>query len=69
MQQSLFSNTQNMLKNISWITIFFSVIMPPAFPVVLISERYKFVFTMFSQSIGIIAGAIFSQLRRMLSNP
>lgn len=68
MQESLFPNTQNMLRNISWIAIFISVILPPAFPVVLISEWYKFAFTMLSQSVKIIAGAIISQLRQMLSD-
>jgi len=66
MQESLFPNTQNMLRNISWITIFLSVILPPAFPVVLISERYKFIFSMFSQSIKIMAGAVIRQIRQTL---
>lgn len=66
MQSTLFLNVRQKFQNISWVTLFFTLVAPPALPANLISERYKFAITMLKQSVKIMTGAIIRQLRQAL---
>jgi len=68
MQPTLLLNVRQKFKGISWVTIFFSLIAPPALPVSLLSERYKFAIIMLKQSVKIMTGAIVRQFRQILND-
>ena len=64
MTLSIFLNTKQKLRNTWWVAIFFLVLAAITFPVILLSQHYKFEIIILYQAIIVIAASLICQLWR-----
>lgn len=64
MKLSVFKNSKQQLRNIWWVAIFFLVLAAITFPIILLSQYYKFEITILYQAVIVIAASLICQLWR-----
>lgn len=64
MKLSAFKNNKNRLRNIWWVAIFFVVLAAFTFPLIMLSQYYKFEITILYQAVIVVLASVICQLWR-----
>ncbi len=64
MHLSVFKNNEQQLRNIWWVVIFFLVLASITFPMILLSQHYKFEISILYQAVIVVVASIICQLWR-----
>ncbi len=64
MKLSVFKNSKQQLRNIWWVAIFFLVLAAITFPMILLSQYYKFEISILYQAVIVIVASLICQLWR-----